>query len=63
MGREDQVGGLRGMEGVMEKEAMSGGEGWKGGWRREWRKREAVRIRLDLNLRASEAAIGIFWRN
>lgn len=43
----------------VQKEEKSEGEGLKGGARREEGKREVVRRRLDLNLRAREVAIGV----
>lgn len=53
--RENQEVESRGVEGVSEKEEKSGGEGLNcGGWS------EAVRVRLDLNLRASAVAIGVW---
>lgn len=58
--RENQEVESRGVEGVSEKEEKSGGEGLNcGGWREEMRS-EAVRVRLDLNLRASAVAIGVW---
>lgn len=43
----------------VQKEEKSEGEGLKGGARRRGEKREVVRRRLDLNLRAREVAIGV----
>lgn len=43
----------------VQKEEKSDGEGLKGGARRRGVKREVVRRRLDLNLRAREVAIGV----
>lgn len=57
--RASQDGELWVMKGVVEKEATSGGEGLKGCRRREGWKREVVRNRWDLNLRASLDAIRI----
>ncbi|GAU40676.1 hypothetical protein TSUD_88220 [Trifolium subterraneum] len=58
--RENQEGELRGMGEMIEREEKRGckGLGSGGGWREGWRS-VAVRIRLDLNLRAREVAIGV----